>query len=176
MIKRDREVLEELRDDPELLAIADAVVETQRLRRRTPFGALTAVALAAAALFVLALVSPWDRGGEPPQRRSAETPRYSAEQFKRCIGSEHGDVIALVGRKGYTATSMMWPTFGEWVYFYGTAEAASAERVRLKSDTAPKSRVWRQLFRTQRSNTLVFAPAQKDWFSPIKGCLERARD
>jgi hypothetical protein len=66
MTIRDREVLEELRDDPELLAIADAVVETQRLRRRVPLGALTAVVLAAAALFVLALVSPWDRGGERP--------------------------------------------------------------------------------------------------------------
>jgi len=61
---RDREVLEELRDDPELLALADAVVETQRLRRVRPFGALATVALAAAALFVLVLASPWDRGGE----------------------------------------------------------------------------------------------------------------
>jgi len=61
---RDREVLEELRDDPELLALADAVVETQRLRRMKPVGAVTAVALLAAALFVLVLAAPWDRGGE----------------------------------------------------------------------------------------------------------------
>jgi hypothetical protein len=60
---RDREVLETLREDPELLAIADAVVETQHLRRRTPLAALAAVALAAAALFALVLASPWDRGG-----------------------------------------------------------------------------------------------------------------
>ena len=46
MTIRDREVLEELRDDPELLALADAVVETQRLRRSTPRGAVTAVAVA----------------------------------------------------------------------------------------------------------------------------------
>jgi hypothetical protein len=64
MTIRDHEVLEELRDDPELLALADAVVETQRLRRSWPFGALATVALAAAALFVLVLASPWDRGGE----------------------------------------------------------------------------------------------------------------
>ena len=64
MTIRDREVLEELRDDPELLALADAVVETQRLRRMKPFGAVTAVALVAAALFLLVLASPWDRGGE----------------------------------------------------------------------------------------------------------------
>jgi hypothetical protein len=63
MTIRDREVLEELRDDPELLALADAVVETQRLRRRfRPWGAVTVVALAAA-LFLLVLASPWDRGG-----------------------------------------------------------------------------------------------------------------
>jgi hypothetical protein len=64
MTIRDREVLETLRDDPELLALADAVVETQRLRRVRPFGALATVALAAAALFLLMLASPWDRGGE----------------------------------------------------------------------------------------------------------------
>jgi hypothetical protein len=63
MTIRDREVLEELRDDPELLAIADAFVETQRLRRRTPLGAIAAVAVAAAVLFALVLASPWDSGG-----------------------------------------------------------------------------------------------------------------
>jgi hypothetical protein len=56
MTIRDREVLEELRDDPQLLALADAVVETQRLsRRRIPLGLLTAVAVAAAILLVLLL-------------------------------------------------------------------------------------------------------------------------
>ena len=57
MTIRDREVLEELRDDPELLAIADALVETQRLRRRAPLGALTAVAVAAAVLFLLVVLA-----------------------------------------------------------------------------------------------------------------------
>jgi hypothetical protein len=60
---RDREVLEELRDDAELLAVADAVAETQRLNRRfRPWRAATVVAIAAA-LFLLVLASPWDRGG-----------------------------------------------------------------------------------------------------------------
>src|SRR5262245_13523804 len=64
MTIRDREVLDELREDPELLALADAVVETQRIGRRyRPWGAVTIVALAAA-LFLLVLASPWDRGGE----------------------------------------------------------------------------------------------------------------
>jgi len=57
MTIRDREVLEELRDEAELLAIADAVVETQRLRRRMPVGALTAVAAVAAALFLLLVLA-----------------------------------------------------------------------------------------------------------------------
>jgi hypothetical protein len=61
---RDREVLHLLRDEPELLAIADAVAETQHApRRMRPFRALAAVALAAAAIFALVLASPWDRGG-----------------------------------------------------------------------------------------------------------------
>jgi uncharacterized membrane protein YjjP (DUF1212 family) len=52
-------VLEELRDDPELLALSDALVETQAIRRRfRPWGALTVVALVAALLLLL-LASPW---------------------------------------------------------------------------------------------------------------------
>jgi hypothetical protein len=54
MINRDREVFEALRDDPELLAIADAVVETQKLSR--PFGlrgSLVGIAVAAAALLLI---------------------------------------------------------------------------------------------------------------------------
>lgn len=59
MTIRDREVLEELRDDPELLALADALVETQSIRRRfRPWGTVTVVALVAALLLLL-LASPW---------------------------------------------------------------------------------------------------------------------
>lgn len=64
MSARDREVLELLREEPELLAIADAVYEVERVprrsfrRRRT----VAAVAAAAAALFAFALISPWERG------------------------------------------------------------------------------------------------------------------
>src|SRR5262245_52196451 len=62
MTIRDHEVLEELQSEPELLALADAVVETQRIRRPyRPWSAVTVVALAAA-LFLLVLASPWDRG------------------------------------------------------------------------------------------------------------------
>src|SRR5690349_3706318 len=64
MSMRDREVLELLRDEPELLAIADAVAETEAPRRLKPARALLAVAVVAVALFALVLASPWDRGGE----------------------------------------------------------------------------------------------------------------
>ena len=60
---RDREVLDVLRDEPELLAIADAVAETESPQRLRPARALIAVAAVATALFALVLISPWDRGG-----------------------------------------------------------------------------------------------------------------
>jgi hypothetical protein len=64
MSVRDREVLDVLRDEPELLAIADAVGETERtVIPLGPVRWLAGVALAAVALFVLVLASPWDRGG-----------------------------------------------------------------------------------------------------------------
>src|SRR4029450_8884946 len=64
MSVRDREVLALLRDEPELLAIADAVADTQLAPHPfRPFRAIVAVSLAAAAIFVLVLASPWDRGG-----------------------------------------------------------------------------------------------------------------
>jgi len=73
---RDREVLEELRDEPELLALADALLETQRIRRRfRPWGAVTVVALVAA-LLILLLASPW--GCSPgPRTLSKSTTRVT---------------------------------------------------------------------------------------------------
>jgi hypothetical protein len=57
----DEEVLALLADDPELLAIADAIAETQTPRRRVrPFGLAAAVAIAAVA--AIAFVA-WPGGG-----------------------------------------------------------------------------------------------------------------
>jgi hypothetical protein len=59
----DPEVVELLREEPELLALADAMAATQRVRRRVPMRvpALAAAVLAAAAV---ALLAPW--GGSGP--------------------------------------------------------------------------------------------------------------
>lgn len=66
MTIRDSEVLELLRDDPELLAIADAVANTQPATRLRAWPArLASVAAAAAVLAALVLVAPWQRGGGP---------------------------------------------------------------------------------------------------------------
>jgi hypothetical protein len=59
---RDIETLEVLREEPELLAIADAVAATQRRRRRPPRRLLVAVAAVVAAAAV-ALVAPWEDDG-----------------------------------------------------------------------------------------------------------------
>lgn len=64
MSLHDREVVDLLRDEPELLAVADAVSDTQNgPRHLRPFRAVGAVALAVVAIFILVLAAPWDRGG-----------------------------------------------------------------------------------------------------------------
>jgi len=60
----DREVVELLRDDPELLAIADAVVATQPPTRASYARRLHAVAAVAGAGIALAVVAPWHGHGD----------------------------------------------------------------------------------------------------------------
>lgn len=61
---RDRELLDLFDGDPRLLAIADAVAQTQRpVRRRVPGGRVVAVAVAVAAAVAVALVAPWQERG-----------------------------------------------------------------------------------------------------------------
>jgi hypothetical protein len=68
MTIRDPEVLEVLHDEPELLALADALqstdiaVQAHSNRRRVPALRLGSVAVAAVAAVVLLLVSPWSGG------------------------------------------------------------------------------------------------------------------
>jgi hypothetical protein len=73
---RDVETLELLSDEPELLAIADAVASTQRRRRRLPRRVLLAAAAVLAATAV-ALLAPWqddDGGGLVTERALAALP------------------------------------------------------------------------------------------------------
>jgi hypothetical protein len=59
----DPEVLELLGEEPELLAIADAIAATQATgRRRLPLSRVLLVAAALAALIVMPLATPWERG------------------------------------------------------------------------------------------------------------------
>jgi hypothetical protein len=73
---RDVETLEVLRDQPELLAIADAVASTQRRRRRLPRRLLlaAAAALAAAAVALLAPRQGENSGGLVSERALAALP------------------------------------------------------------------------------------------------------
>jgi hypothetical protein len=73
---RDIETLELLRDQPQLLAIADAVASTQRRRRRLPRRLLLAAA-AVLAVAAVALLAPWqddDGGGLVTERALAALP------------------------------------------------------------------------------------------------------
>jgi hypothetical protein len=63
MTKRDPEVVDLLRDEPELLALADAVADTQRRVRRARGLAPKLAAVAAAAAGIAAVVLLWPGGG-----------------------------------------------------------------------------------------------------------------
>ena len=76
MTVRDLETLEVLRDEPQLLAIADAVDSTQRRRKRLPRRVLLAAAAALVAAAV-ALLAPWQNengGGLVTERALAALP------------------------------------------------------------------------------------------------------
>jgi hypothetical protein len=60
----DREVVELLRDEPDLLAIADAVVATQPPTRTSHGWRLFAVAAVVGAVIVLGMVAPWHGRGQ----------------------------------------------------------------------------------------------------------------
>src|SRR5215217_4602765 len=60
---RDVETLEVLRGEPELLAIADAVLATQRRRRRRPPRRLLVAVAAVVAAAAVALAAPWEDDG-----------------------------------------------------------------------------------------------------------------
>src|SRR4051794_32238223 len=93
---------------------------------------------------------------------------YSAERFKTCLATKGVDVMLTRDASSYSTVALVSrPSFAEWVYFFRTPKAATAERAKLKSSPARTHRALLRLFKTQRSNVLIFAPARKDWFSTI---------
>ena len=108
MSLRDREVLDLLRDEPELLAIADAVSDTENgPRQLRPFRAVGAGALAAVAIFVLVLAAPWDRGGGG--RGSVLDRALAAIDSKGAV--VHMTMRMDVTRGGHTFPSMVTESF-----------------------------------------------------------------
>jgi hypothetical protein len=100
---------------------------------------------------------------------------YSAQGFRSCLLKAHASV-SFAHDVHASAVVLVWtPRFAEWVYFFPTTDSATAERSRLAGATTQRDRVLLHLLRAQWDNTLVFAPKRRDWLSPIKSCLDRAR-
>jgi hypothetical protein len=109
MSAHDREVLGLLRDEPELLAIADAVADTQhRPRPFRAFRMVGTVALAVVAVFVLVLAAPWDRGGGG--RGSVLDRAFAA------VGGE-GPVVHMTMRMGANTLGPTFPTVITETYY-----------------------------------------------------------
>src|SRR5690349_5323283 len=92
---------------------------------------------------------------------SATTHHYSAERFNACLHRNHqASTLTLDRRSASTAVLVMSPAVAEWVYFFATTKAASAERQTIQAGTTRRLRVMSKLLRTQWSNALVFAPSR----------------
>jgi len=158
MSVRDREVLELLRNEPELLAIADAIAETEGLRRRRPVRALFAVAAIAVGLCALVLAAPWDRGGgngsvlgqalaampaggpvvhltsslDAPGAEAiiSESYYYPAKHLLRVITRDHGQVVSDFTTRAAEDEFTTFPGFLDQAAFYRKAlQQGAAKRV-----------------------------------------------
>jgi hypothetical protein len=139
---------------------------TQRMAVHTLRLAMTASIRASVTVFALAVLL---------TGCGATTHHYSAEKFTACLHKSHQTAhLTHDQRSGSNAVAIMSPAFAEWVYFFPSIEQAGAERAKIQAGTPSQLRVMSQLFRTQRSNALVFAPRQAGWLSPIKHCLDHA--
>jgi hypothetical protein len=114
MTVRDPEVLELLRDEPELLALADAVAETQRLPRaywtRRPWPRALAAAGLAVAIVVAVLLAPGG-GGKNPVLGRALAAIGDGRVLHLVMRSETGEVIVNLetGRRTVeTADLELW--------------------------------------------------------------------
>jgi hypothetical protein len=194
MTIRDREVLDVLGEDPELLAIADAVVETQRIRSRfRPWGAVTVVALAAA-LFLLVLASPWDRGGgnggildralaaietrgpvvhmtirlEPP----GSSPEVTTETFYdrdrrlvRVVSRSEGSVVADYTTRASEDEFVTFPGLLDGAAFYLKALSTGAAKVVGRGTWQDRPVYW---IRLEKPGGLVFEIGiDRDSYRPV---------
>lgn len=101
---------------------------------------------------------------------------YSAERFKHCLATQNVNVALTRDASSSSTAALVWlPTFAEWVYFFRTPEAATAERGSLKASTLRAHQTFFRLFKAQRSNVLIFAPGRRDWLSHIEPCLKRSQ-
>jgi len=121
----DHETIETLSEEPELLAIADALrsaggrIEAPQPRRARRFPVpVTAVAAAAVAALVLVLVSPWDTGGGPSFMDKALAAVGDQPVLHVALRYSLGDRVDL--RTGRTAPVLyyaeVWYDAGRHVY------------------------------------------------------------
>ena len=114
MWSRDRsdiETLEALRDEPELLAIADAVAATQRRRRRRPPRRLLVAVAAVVAAAAVALAAPWeDDGGSIVTERALAALPARGPVLHAVLEYRYGEWVELkTGRpKQLLARSEAW--------------------------------------------------------------------
>ena len=101
---------------------------------------------------------------------SSRRTHYSAAKFRHCLVKHHLDVT--VGPRGEVVVTR--PSYREWVLFFGSARRAAREQSALKHSDSPQKRfrILKELLRGRRANALVFAPATKDWRSPLDLCLK----
>ena len=169
MSVRDREVLELLRDEPELLAIADGVAETEAPRHLRPSRALLAVATVAVALFALVLASPWDRGGgdgsvlgralaavpaggpvvhltaslDSPGAESITSESYyePGRHLLRVITRDQGQVVSDFTTRATEDEFTTFPGFLDQAAFYRTALRARAGQAGRRGHVARPARL-----------------------------------
>jgi hypothetical protein len=106
----------------------------------------------------------------------SSTKQYSATKFSACLHRNHQAATLTHDRRTASASVLiMSPAFAEWVYFFTTTKSASAELAKIRAGTTKRFRVMSQLFRTQKSNALVFAPKRATWLPPVESCLQQAQ-
>jgi hypothetical protein len=96
---------------------------------------------------------------------------YSTEKFRACLRAHHLSGTQSNGPRSSQVVLVMTPSFAEWLYFFPSKAIATDEWATLRGGTTRRERLLTRLFRVQRANVLVFAPASKQWRSAPDLCL-----